>query len=634
MSDNRLMSLLLVVLILVVLATAAAALPGCSRCSDSTAKATAPGSGVAAKAAVSPVKPAQGDVGAAKPAPAATASGWPGHPVDVLLVVAAPLLEPEGCDAALQPIAAALRQRPGISHVWTRASEGEARMLVRFAKGAQPAAARAQVEAVWRADASAEFGPPAIATMARGERALAAFTVVLAKGRQEATKLADGELVELARKLPGATATRIAGAVRRYTLLLLDATAMANREATLQTTVDTLVSVMATDTVRSVGRRLADGELLRKAGRPAAHLDKLLIQTSGTGEPLADAQVGRNMVTTVLVYGGHGAEASGLIQAADGELAALGARLKAAGDTYVRHNLGVARRFILTRTTGRPPASRRDFGERISAVLADGGVYGALAVDGFDGIPPEVDEASHGGLVRTLWLQISDRGGQEEVIGRVKQKLAEGGWHLHLLPPAADSALMWLVGEPATAGMLVSSRNAAELIEPMRRVGETARATYASGATRQGPREQQTPPIIANLNRTAARDALIPTAPLVLVQRLLRGPISLGLVNGAPVWLGLTTGAMAQHNRKLPLVWKPQATSWGDLQLANADASHVDRVRADGTPAVWLLVDSAREAAGPFSDGFWQTATRLIQPSATVRVQPLRLDQPPHGGTP
>ena len=608
----------------------------CGRCSEAKAPAAATVAPPEAEPIAEPAPAA-----AAEPARAAAvdAGMWPGAPVDVLLVAGAPLLDPDQGDAALRAVAAGLRERPGVRHVWTRAGDGEVRMVVRFAAGSEPAGARRAVTEAWQADAPADFAVPQIATMARGERAVLGITIVAAKGRTAATKLADEEVLGLVKGLPAVTAARVAGAVRRYTLLQMDPVAMANYSVALQPAMAALRTTMAADSVRAVGKRLSDAKVPRGAGArskdlPAVALDKLVIQTTGTGEPLAEAQVGRSLVTTVLAYSGHGTDLAPMFSGETGKVAAINRRVKVEGDQLVSHNLSVARRFVLTRATDRPPGPRRDFGERIAALLAGGGVYDALVVDGFDGIPPEVDGAGRGGNIRTLWLLFGHRSREEEIIARATEKLAEDGWRTHLLDPASDTALMWLAGEPATAGMLASSRNPTELRGPVGKVADMARNARSTGAVRSGPQRRPSAPVIASLNRDIATERRVSATTLAMAQRLLIGPELLGQVNDAPVWLSLPTDTMAQHNSKLPLVWRPQATNWGDLQQLPAEAGHTARLRADGAPLLWLLVDSALEDSGPFTDGFWQATERLIEPTPTLRLQPLRLDQTALGGAP
>ena len=370
------------------------------------------------------------------------------------------------------------------------------------------------------------------------------------------------------------------------------------------------------------------------AGLPPASLDRLTIQTSGIGEPLREAQVGRNMVTTLLIYSGHGADMSAFFAADATQMHKLSRKLEAEDVRVVSHNLSTAHRFVLTRTGDRAPGARGQFGDRIVRLLKDGGVYDALAVDGVDGIPPLLDDGRPGARFRTLWLLLGNQSRQEEILDRVQQSLAEAGWRAHLMHEAADTHLMWVLGRFGTAGLVLASRNPGELGGPTRIMTDAAKQARSAGLVRTGPRSAPPLRTFDSIDQQVAREHKISGADLAQIHDLVQGPRLLAEVAGGPVWLTLPTDTMAAHVGRLPLSVGKGARSWSDLQRLPADTPQVDRLRADGEPAFWLMVDSAQEGADAFTNGFWQTVERLVEPTPTLGLRPLRLDQRVLGGRP
>jgi len=622
-------------LLVSLLALTLVALTGCSRCSRSE-RAPAPPTG---QTEASPTQPAAKAVrGPAKATPAPDMDRWPGLPVDVMLQARAPLLDAAACDDAIRPVAAALRGMAGVEHLWSRAQPGRVRLLVRFATGTTPAKASAQVLAAWQADAGEGFGPARVAGTARGSRAIIGYTLVDPKGRQAATVRATGPLDKLTNAMPGVTRTALAGAVRKYSLVQIDPVALANHGITFGRFHAAIRQLVAADSVRVLNKRLEDATLKRagtdSAKLPPATMDRLTVQTGGIGEPLREAQVGGNLVTTLLVHSGHGADLDGLFKADTKTMRPYGRKLQDQGGEFISHNLTSAHRFILSRSTERPAGSRREFGQRLVDLLKGGGIYDALVVDGVDGIPEMLDDARPGAKLRTMWLMLGNRSKDEEVLDRVQEALAGLGWRAHLMHDAADVALMWLLGRFGTAGMVVSSRDPGELNEPTRVAAEAARQARSAGPLKTGPRAAAASREFATLERATAMERRVAPVDLARIHALVEGPTLLGTVLDEPVWLGLPTESMAVHVARLPLRIGASATTWAEVQRLPGEDRFVDRLRADGEPALWLMVDSALEGAETFTAGFWQMVERLIEPAAGLRMRPLRLDHRALGGRP
>ena len=145
---------------------------------------------------------------------------WPASvPVDILLQAAAPLMTPDTIDVAVRPLGTMLRERPDVAHVWSRASPGRARLLVRFGVGTNASDASKIVEAAWQEEPPAGFASPVVMAIARGARAVTAYSLLSDKGREHATRIADTVLVPEATELASATRVSVFGSIRNYSLL-------------------------------------------------------------------------------------------------------------------------------------------------------------------------------------------------------------------------------------------------------------------------------------------------------------------------------------------------------------------------------------------------------------------------------
>lgn len=544
-----------------------------------------------------------------------------------------PLLEGDAGDEALRPFAAALRQLPEVAHVWTLAHPGGARVLVRFSRAADGPSAQRAVTRVWAAEAPAAAGVPTIAAIPLGARAAVAYTLVSDKGREFTTRIADKRVVPAVRALRGVRGTELSGAVRPYVQLYLQPTALQNYVVTADRFLPALRSTLERESKRTLSRLLADTTLARgkrpgSGGLPPASLADLTQMTRGTGEPLPEAQVGPHMVTAVTGVAGQDSDLDALFQDdARLMLTELRRELATEGIELGSRNLMAAHRFVLRRQVDRAEEARRAFNARLQTLLAGGGIFDLLVIDGLDGVPWALDDEGRRGRTRTLWLMVNADASLEEVYDRVGEQLSAGGWRAHLLEEHSDTGLLWLLGQEATAGALASSRNPQLLGEPIRALADIGLKARSARNVRTGPQPGPAPLAFSTLNREAAGRKQVPPQILSEILRLGAGPVPLAAFDGVPVWLAMPAGAIGHRNGDLPLGPQDASLTWAELLQLPDGTPRTDRLREDGRPALWILLDSAIEAAGPFSEGFWQTAQRIIEPRPDVLVRPIRLDQ-------
>ena len=359
---------------------------------------------------------------------------------------------------------------------------------------------------------------------------------------------------------------------------------------------------------------------------PPAVLNQLVTHTTGKGEPLGDAQVGQTMITMVHVNSGEQGDRQALF--AD-ELKRIIHDLKKRLPATLRltvHNLYTAHRFALTRVEGAGNESRKDFSKRLDELLKGGGVYDLVVRDGTDGIPWALDAEGKAGRIRTLWLMLGARSSTEEIYDRTQRLLAEGGWQVHLLSDGLDTGLAWVTGVVATSGVVVSARNPTTLSEPIRELAGLVQRSRGLRGLRTGPRKRPAHHAFATLDRARARKEAVSPQAIADLQAMSTSEIALGRVGNTPIRVSLPTGQLAAHNGKMPLRNTPTVVTWADLKQLPEDATYVDRLRADGLPAIWLLVDSASQAAVPFNDGFWRGANRAIEPTPSLVARSLMLD--------
>ena len=246
--------------------------------------------------------------------------------------------------------------------------------------------------------------------------------------------------------------------------------------------------------------------------------------------------------------------------------------------------------------------------------------------DGGDGIPWSLDERGQQGELRTMWLMLGSHSAREEVYDRTRKILAEGGWQVHLLSDGLDTGLAWMLGVAATSGVIVSARNPTALSPPIREMAMLVQFATGVQDLRTGPRKRAAGHAFATLNRAKARKEGVSPQAIADIQALSGSEMTLGQVGNTPILTSLPTGEIATHNGKLPLRNTPTLLTWGDLKQLPDDTRHVDRLRADGLPALWLLVNSASEPAGDFNEGFWRGASRVIEPTPSLVARSLLLD--------
>ncbi len=621
---------------------------GCNRDAE-TAKPHAPGHDQAT-AASSAVKPA-----APRP-PAdprlqrwqgvlAPAKSWrPNVATDVLLLANAPGLDAESVDAALRPLAAALRTLPGVELVVTRARPGEARAVVRFA--ATAAKGSAAVDAVldaWQAAPPSGMAEPVAEAIARGARAIAALEMVAMGGRLEATRYADAHANALQQVSKFAVRTHLTGAVRPLLALRVMPVALAANGIALNDVVEAargwLAKTVAMDPLPALDEArnvLAEIKLKRHwtangEALPAVPMDRLVDVSVEQGEPTREARNGHLPTTFWMVDAPVTGEATDI----DSGLRTVAQESKSVFRPTVQ-SLGAAYRFILSVPEGKEPETQDDLSKRLQAIrAANESLVAVNAIAGQDGVPEALDVDARNGRRWTVWVSIAtaDTG---SVIFAVREALLAGGWDVHVLSDQTDTALSWVLDAWGTGGALISAEDAGALGPNVGSLAQRALSGREKAGMRQGPQPGLAPLAYRKIDpKQLHATQLAPTAAQRFVA-VVGGLQPLGWWHDTPVWLGLPAGDGAATVGQLPLEWQGTAgTGPNHAWLANdvlrvADpAPVIERVRVNGRPALWAVPEDFADAPAAVAASFWRLVEATVEMRTGMRVESLDLRERP-----
>lgn len=538
---------------------------------------------------------------------------------DVLLKVAAPLLASAEVDGAARPALRELKRLPGVETVFSRATAGELRVVVRTAT-ADRSAALAGVLASWQRNASAEFGSAQAAAIARGARARVAWAVTDAATDGQTSAAVAASQAAWAAALASSSRVHLAGAaVPTFHLDVLTRTAAENR-LTLQEIVDRPCAAMTAPPPRLPLRDDAESEALLHQ-----QLGRVLLPRyrQGAEQALADvpatrvialrralavgprpALVGRNPVLMFLADGGIGIDLNGLMaqESAARRAPVTRSKLTAAGQ-LLPQTVDAAQRFILQLRPGERAESAEGMAQRLLAVRDIPNIVSALAVRGWDGVPASLDSAHDQGQVWTVWLTPS--GGKiDEGLRAARDILGRGPWQATAIPANIDTALAWMIDQPAAAGLLVSAADAAVVSAVTGAIGAAAQRSQSLEGVSAGPVARPANGQFGRIDAELARRYQLTARQMATALTLLQGPLYCGETGGAQLWFGLPQGDMAAEQGRLPLAWPtptppgpPTAVDMALLQRLPSQEPVLDRVRIDDKPGLFLLARSSTGAA-------------------------------------
>ncbi len=577
--------------------------------------------------AVAPHQPQASPVAAA-PAPAERPSLRSGEApptlpdgqlVDVLLKIPAPLLSSPEVDAAARPALRELKSLPGVEAVFSRATSGELRVVVRTSV-AERAGVLGRVLGYWQAHAPADFGPAEAAAIARGARARVAWAVTDAATEIQTTAAVAASQASWAAALGKASRLHMAGAaVPAFHLDVLTRTAAENR-LTLQDVVDkpcaALTSLPAGPALQDraedeallhqqlTGVLLPRRRLPGEAELPAVPAPRVLALRRALAIAPRPALVGRNPVLLVMADGGGGADTDGLMaqESAARRAPATRAKLTPAGQ-LLPQTVDAAQRFILQLRPGERPESAEGMAQRLLAVRDIPNIVSALAVRGWDGIPANLDSAAEADQRWTVWLTPS--GGKiEESLRAARDILDRGPWQAVSIAANLDTALAWMVDQPAAAGLLVSAADAALVSSVAGVIGSAAQRSTSLQSVTAGPSPRPANGQFGRIDAQLARQYQLSAGALTTALAMLQGGLYCGEVRGAALWFGLPQGEMAAEQGRLPLGWlaapQPGASAAVDLALVQRLPSQeplLDRLRVNDKPSLYLLANSSAGAA-------------------------------------
>ncbi len=569
----------------------------------------------------------------------APAKSWRSNvATDVLLLANAPGLDAESVDAAMRPLAAALRTLPGVELVVTRARPGEARAVVRFAAtGAKGQAAVDAVLDAWQATPPPGMTDPVAEAIARGARAMAALEMVAMGGRVEATRYADAHPDALQQASKFAMRTHLAGAVRPLLALRVMPVALASNGIALNDVVDAarawLAKTVAVDPLPALDEArnvLAEIKLKRHwtangEALPAVPMDRLVDVSVEQGEPTREARNGHLPTTFWIVDAPVTGEANDI----DSGLRKVAQESKSVFRPTVQ-SLGAAYRLILSVPEGKEPESQDDLSKRLQALRTDNESLVAVnAIAGQDGVPEALDVDARAGRRWTVWVSIAtaDTG---SVIFAVREALLAGGWDVHVLSDQGDTALSWVLDAWGAGGALISAEDAGALGPNVGNLAQRALSGREKAGMRQGPQPGLAPLPFRKIDPKQLRATkLTPMAAQRFVAAV-GGLQPLGWWHETPVWLGLPAGDGAATVGQMPLEWQGGAGSGPNhAWLANdvlrvADPTPViERVRVNGRPALWAVPEDFADAPTAVAASFWRLVESTVEMRTGMRVESL-----------
>lgn len=539
--------------------------------------------------------------------------------VDVLLRVPAPLLPSQEVDTAARAALRELRKLAGTEAVFSRATAGELRVVVRTNSGDRTGAL-ARVTAAWQAHAAADFGPPIAEAIARGARARVAWAITDAATEGQVTAAARASLDAWAAALSKASRIHLAGAgVPTFYMDVLTRTAAEN-QLTLQAIVDNACASLTAMAAKATLLDSAESELVVHQ-----QLDRVPLarHRSASAQALPDvpatralalrrafaiaprpALVGRNPVLLMLADGGVGVDVDALVaqEGAARRVQVTRAKLSPAGQ-LLPQTVDAAQRFVLQLRPGERPESPEGMAKRLLAVRDIPNIVSALAVRGWDGIPASLDSSEDKDRRWTVWLTPS--GGKiEDSLQAAREILGRGPWQAIAIPTNLDTSLAWLLDQPAAAGLLVTAADAALVSSVTGAIGSAAQRSATLADVAAGPNPRLPNGQFGRIDAQAARLHGLSSRVLSTAQALLQGALYCGEVGGAELWFALPQGEMAAEQGRLPLAWTAgsqalpaSAVDLGMLQRLPSPDQVLDRLRVDDQPSLFLLANSTAGSA-------------------------------------
>lgn len=551
---------------------------------------------------------------------------------DVFGTLEAPALDARALDRALQPAHAALAALPGAPELWTMCEAGHARLLVRIAAARDAAVARRIAETGLRAAGVPGLGMLTLEVSARGARLRTALSVLSAAGRGAATRWAEEQAVPRARDLPKVDRVGIAGATRATREVFLLPPALQRYGISPRDLVERVTTLTRAEPPPRLPELLEQQRMTRSTHPQGASEDPtlgdLLTTGDGRGEDLPDAFTGKRAVTVVYAVGSAAQDDGSYGRA---EQAALGRSLReriGKGDEVFLHTLSAMRRFRL-QARGEAAESMASLAGRIHRLLEAGAAHDALILGGRDGVPLAMLEP--GGRTLTVWLAIAGPRADEVALHELIAAAGER-WTVHALDDAYDAALGWLIGEDATAGVVVASRDAQATSSTMRALVERLGAVQDGTQLRSGPTPRPLRAAVRGLDRAVALEQGVDPVELALVSRLLHGRVRVGRVAEGVMHLSLPGGEMAARHGELPLKTKTGLLPLERLRRVADAPAETPVLRLGGWPALYAAVDTNGTETWVFADRVKEAAQRAVEPSATLLVRTLRSSDAPLSG--
>lgn len=550
----------------------------------------------------------------------------------MLLRIAAPLLDPGQVDLASRGGLQALRALPGVEKVFSRATPGELRLVVRVQRS-DPQASAALVAERWLAQASAEFAPPAVAAVARGARARAAWISTGASSETRLAWAAQQALPRASATLPGASRVHLAGALTPSFALEVLTLTLADQGVALPALLQGLRAALGRGEAAPPLQDDAAGvawlrDTLDKAGavpraegptRPAADvpLSRLVALRRGVAIAPREALVGRNPALLLLADTGLAdPEALARQAAALASDAELLAGLGPAAQLQPL-SIGNAQRFVLQLRPGQKPEPAEELAKRLLAVRDVPKIAAAVAVRGWDGIPAELDGGDPRRLPWTVWVAAAGGAADENLLA-AREILSAGPWLAQPVAAQQDPALAWLLDQPAAAGVVISAADPTVVSAATAAIARALQQAQGLGAVLAGPAPQAARSPYGLIDASLARQFRLRPQDLADALALLTGELALPRVRGAWLSAALPRGEMVSEQGRLPLEFESGSGRPVDLALLQRVPSQeplLDRLRVDGEPALFVLADSASGTATGAVSAFRLALGQVAAPS-------------------
>ena len=571
-----------------------------------------------AKAKAAQAKPTlQAD--AQRPLGAALTSGK--TPVDVLLRSFAPAQTAKSIEDAAGPLTRALEGIDGVSRVVSRAETGELRVMIRFKAGTSAPQASAKVREAWASMGPKELSSPVIGAIARGQRAVSAWTLIHAEGPKSGTSWLEESFVSKTLALPATADTWIAGANHAYQLVQWMPPYLKRNQIGFGAAAATLKRALRGGTTKL---KTALTEPVRGGAKPVK-LSDLSVRVQGVGEPVRQAWTGTRQVVACVVE-------SAAADAADAgpQVTPLTRKPKLPkGSEHFLHPLSVMWRFRLTLPRGKTAETQKLLIARINGLMKGGRFHDVFMAAGADGVPSSLQPEAVHGRTWTLWLAGDLNVPIDEVYSVVRGALGEGGWTVTPLDEADDTGLRWTLRHRSTELALFASRDIGLLQSRMASVINEL-ATERRVQTREtGPRKIAALASTRTLRRDVAAAKGVHSADLRWTSMLKKGLVYIGRSAEGPVWMGLPTGVMATRQLELPMRAKSGVVLWSALTQVDDESTTTPRLRTNQRPLMWYGVIPSGSQTFDFRSEFWSAVEQMVSPSSRLDLFASNLELKP-----